>query len=196
MRTVEGCEWWRHGGGVRGGWLEEGGCKRWLCGKKRVAGGCRRWWCGRRTAEVGARGGLERRVGGGVVVVADGGGGGRRKEKEDVAEGGGQVEARVVEAGVWWRRSGGGGLVEAGEAEADRRRRRRPLTGGGTVVAFCDFNLSFARIQPTTADEADELYSDEVGVTETVDCGGLTNRCRRSSIDGGANFDQKAGASR
>ncbi|KAH9624949.1 hypothetical protein KSS87_022848 [Heliosperma pusillum] len=51
-------------------------------------------------------------------------------------------------------------------------------------------------IHPTTADEADELYSDEVGVTETVDCGGLTNRCRRSSIDGGANFDQKAGASR
>ncbi|KAH9608257.1 hypothetical protein KSS87_011020 [Heliosperma pusillum] len=63
-------------------------------------------------------------------------------------------------------------------------------------IGFCDFNLSFARIQPTTADEADELYSDEVGVTETVDCGGLTNRCRRSSIDGGANFDQKAGASR
>ncbi|KAH9622525.1 hypothetical protein KSS87_002938 [Heliosperma pusillum] len=72
----------------------------------------------------------------------------------------------------------------------------QPRSGFWGSCKFCDFNLSFARIQPTTADEADELYSDEVGVTETVDCGGLTNRCRRSSIDGGANFDQKAGASR
>ncbi|KAH9612452.1 hypothetical protein KSS87_011834 [Heliosperma pusillum] len=30
-------------------------------------------------------------------------------------------------------------------------------------------------------------------VTVKVDCGGLTNRCRRNNIDGGANFDHKAG---
>ncbi|KAH9623465.1 hypothetical protein KSS87_015376 [Heliosperma pusillum] len=39
-------------------------------------------------------------------------------------------------------------------------------------IGFCDFNLSFTRIHPTTADEADELYSDEVGVTKTCYCGG------------------------
>ncbi|KAH9621802.1 hypothetical protein KSS87_014463 [Heliosperma pusillum] len=57
-------------------------------------------------------------------------------------------------------------------AVKDKHDGGRAQSVAGAITLWNAEKASFARIHPTTTDEADELYSDEVGVTETCYCGG------------------------